>query len=157
IQGSEPLNEIVAVVFSLAAALFCTSIPAAITAETTATLRGPVALWLSVYGQDLALSNFSGNKFSLFLHREFVPNEAIWREVKQGHLFPLHRPNQSAETANPRLVPRLAAAWKQVGYVAKRVNHHLLGTVRYGFELRRWERTRAGAARQVNSNSRMPA
>jgi hypothetical protein len=143
LSDREPLSEIVGIIFSLAASLFGAALPDAVAARTTRRLRSSVALWLRCYGQDLALNNFSDNKFSLFLHREFIQDPATWREIERGRLFPWHRPNRAAETSNPKSLPRLAAAWKQGVYTARRLRHHLLGAARYGLESHRWERARA--------------
>lgn len=141
--GATPLlPEITGVVFSLSASLFGATLSGNLASRTTETLPKPVALWLTRYGTDLAISNFSDTKFGLFLHREFVQDGAAWREIEKNRLFPLHRPNRPAATPSPKLALRLLASWKQGLYVLERVRHHLVGATQYGLESRRWARAR---------------
>jgi hypothetical protein len=138
-----PLSEIVGVVFMLASEVFGAPIPEPVSIRTVQSLRRPLVLWVERYGQESALSNFSDNKFSLFLHREFIHDEAAWRDIRRSRLFPIQRPNQgvhAADSSSQRA--RLSGAWKQGLYVSKRVRHHLLGTLRYGLEAPRWYRER---------------
>ncbi|HEV2494477.1 MAG TPA: nucleotidyltransferase family protein [Terriglobia bacterium] len=144
ISGREPLPEIAGVVFLLAAELFGASIPSRIRAETVETLPSALALWVERYGRRSALDNFSRNKFGLFLHREFVHDPAVWRQVRRKLLFPMQRPNQAAVAASRQLSDRLGAAWKQSLYSVKRVLHHLKAALYYGWESHRWQRLRAG-------------
>jgi len=136
------LPEMVGVVFSLAARLFGAAVPNAIDADVIRTMRGPLALWVNRYGYDSALSNFAGNKYSLLLYREFVPDDATWREVRRRRLFPLHRPARAGQASTPGISGRLAAGWKQGSYVARRLLHHSIAAAQYGFESFRWERIR---------------
>ena len=96
------------------------------------------------YGPESALDNFLVNKFSLFLHREFVKDDAAWRGVRQKLLFPVQRPNRAVEASSARLADRLSASCRQALYGGRRVVHHLLAALRYGWESYRWQRLRAG-------------
>ncbi len=139
IRCSRPLPEIVGVAFSLAADLFGAAIPASVSGETTQRLRRSLALWVDHYGRDSALNNFYGNKFSLFLHREFIQEQGAWWEVRRSRLFPLRWPNQAVQASSPRFSSRLAA----VGlYILRRFMHHGLAALQYGWESPRWERLR---------------
>jgi hypothetical protein len=144
IRGREPLPEIVGVVVSLAARLFGAPIPADIRAETTAKLPSALALWVERYGPESALNNFLANKYSLFLHREFIKDQAVWRRVRRQLLFPLQRPNRAVEASSPRLADRVSASCRQTLYGGRRIVHHLLAALRYGWESYRWQRLRAG-------------
>ena len=144
INDRPPLPEMAGVVFSLSANLFGARVPEAIRAQTVDKLPGPLALWVERYGPDSALDNFLTNKFSLFLHREFVPDPSVWRAVRLRLLFPVQRPNKAVEARSPRLSSRLAAAAKQTLYGGRRVVHHLTAALRYGWESYRWQRLRTG-------------
>lgn len=145
LKESRPLSEIVGVVFLLAARLFGGNIPASVSSQTVRCLRSPLALWVDRYGLDSALNNFSDNKFSLFLHHEFVQDDAVWRSVKRKSLYPWRRPNQAIATSSPQTSARFGARLKQTLYVAKRIKHHFVSSARYGFEARRWAHERAHA------------
>lgn len=144
ISGREPLAQMAGVVFLLAAKLFRGSIPARIRTQTVDPLPSALTLWVERYGRRSALDNFSRNKFGLFLHREFVRDPAVWRQVRRKLLFPIQRPNQAAVAGTDQLSARLSTAWKQALYGGKRVVHHSMAALRYGCESYRWQRLRAG-------------
>ncbi len=148
-RGCGAMRDMAGVVFALAERLFGAETPSAVAADTIQGLRTSLVLWVQAYGSDSALANFSDNKFSLFLHREFIKDEALWREVRRSRLFPLQRPSRAAEPSSPRLSSRLLAAWKQGIYTGRRLRHHLVAAARYGIESRRWERARARGARSA--------
>lgn len=140
---SRPLSEIAGVVFLLAADMFGATIPAPVSVQTIRSLRRSLVLWVERYGHDSALSNFSDDKFSLFLHREFIQDQATWREIRRARLFPTHRPNHVLRSASRAVSFHGAANWKQGLYVAQRLKHHLVAAVQYGLESPHWARTRS--------------
>ena len=142
LKVSPRLPEMAGVVFSLAARLFGAPIPAAIDAGALHNLRHPLLLWVNRYGRYSALANFTGNKNSLLLYREFVPDDATWREIQRDRLFPLHRPNRAGGTRTPGVSARLFAGWKQSAYVARRLFHHVISAAQYEWESIQWERNR---------------
>ena len=142
IRMSPLLLEMVGVVFSLAAGLFGAAVSNAIDAAVVRTMRGSLALWMNRYGYDSALANFAGNKYSLLLYREFVPDDRTWREIRRTRLFPLHRPTRAGQASTSGISGRLAAGWKQGSYVARRLLHHLIAAAQYAFESIQWERIR---------------
>lgn len=143
LKPNRELAEIVGVVFSLAAGLFRATIPAPVFTDLVRGLRRPLVAWIERYGQDSALRNFSDNKFSLFLHREFVHDDATWREIRRTRLFPVKRPNHAVHPADSSQHGRLSRAWKQGRYVSQRMRHHLLATMQYGLEAPRWRLARS--------------
>lgn len=148
VEPHPALREISGVVLGLSEHLFGATLPRAVAAETTERLSSPVALWLRRYGYRSALDNFSGNKFSLLLHREFVRDTSAWRAVQRHRLLPFHRPNRAVHTPSRDPGKRLAAKWSQGVYVVRRLEHHTLGAVRYGLEWLRWRHLRAAAAKR---------
>lgn len=149
-EGDSGLPQATGVVFTLAAELFGASVPAALTDWIRQSTPRAMALWVARYGRGCALENFMGDKFSLFLHREFIPDAAAWRVVCRRRLFPFHRPNRAAEPASPRISSRLAAGLRQWLHVSRRVKFHFASALRYGWELPRWERMlREASAREA--------
>jgi hypothetical protein len=140
IQACPPLPQIAGVLFSLAARIFGATLPAAVRACTTETLSPAMALWVEHYGLDLALGNFSANKFSLFLHREFIQEPAAWQEIRRRQLFLLKRPARVARTSGPRARFSLKATWTQLVYLAQLLRFHVPATLQYAVELPRWRR-----------------
>jgi hypothetical protein len=140
LRPSRELIEILGVVFSLAGGLFGSIMPEPIFTEIIGNLPRPLVMWVERYGQQAALRNFSHNKCSLFLHREFVPNDSTWRAIQRSRLFPIHRPNQAPQGAGLTLASRAAAKWRHGAYVMRRLEHHLAAAARYKLESFRWER-----------------
>jgi hypothetical protein len=140
VQGHGRLPQVIGVAFTLAADVFGAPIPVAVAEWTTQALPSGMALWVQRYGKSLALQNFSGNKFSLFLHREFVQDIEGWRHIRRRRVFLLERPSQVAKASGPRVSSRLKATWRQLIYVLGLLSFHLPATLSYWFELPRWKR-----------------
>jgi hypothetical protein len=140
IQAYPRLHQIIGVVFSLASGVFGASLSAAIRACTVETMSPAMALWVQRYGLDLALENFSGNKFSLFLHREFIQDSAAWRDIRRRQLFLLKRPARVAGNPTPGARANLRARWRQLVYLAHVLGFHVPATLQYALELPHWRR-----------------
>lgn len=132
-----------AVVFSLSAGLFRAQFAPSLREWVELNLSASLARWVVTYGLDGALENFMGEKFSLFLQREFVADASTWRSVRKRKLFPLHIPNRAAQATSPGWGPGLSAACKQAMHVVRRLRFHLISVLRYAWELPRWERRRS--------------
>jgi len=129
------LSQIIGVIFSLAVGVFGVSLPGSIRACTTETLSPVMAMWVERYGLNLALGNFSGNKFSLFLHREFVRDANAWKDIRRRQLFLLKKPARVAGNSKS-----LRARWAQLVYSMQLLKFHVPATIQYALELPRWKR-----------------
>jgi Uncharacterised nucleotidyltransferase len=143
LQCSSMLPEIAGVVFLLASKLFRTTLPPPVSLNIVGKLRRELVLWVDRYGQHSALKNFSDNKFTLFLHREFVPDEASWREVRRKALVSIQRPNRVLRPADSAVLSRVTASGKQACYVAQRLKYHMWTAIEYILEAPRWNRARS--------------
>jgi hypothetical protein len=139
-EGRGRLQQIIGVVFALVAGVFGVAIPPGLSVWTTQSLTPRMALWVDHYGIDLALQNFSGNKFCLLLHRELVQDLEGWKHVRRRRVFLLERPARVAEAPTSTLSSRLRATGTQLGYVFGLLRFHLPATLGYWFELPRWKR-----------------
>jgi hypothetical protein len=142
IEGNQQLAEIVSMVFTLAAVLFRAPLPGFANGMVRGAMRGQISLWIERYGLDSALDNFSENKYTLFLYREFVRDQATWRKIQRGRLLPLRRPNRVAGARSTNISNLLPAIWKQGWYVMERLAHHSLSGAAYLWEFARWQRLR---------------
>jgi hypothetical protein len=138
-QGHGRLPQVIGVALALAAGVFGTPILPPVKEWTTQALPSGMALWVKRYGMRLALQNFSGNKFCLFLHREFVQELKGWKHVRRRRVFLLERPARIAKASTPKLSSRLKATWEQLIYVFGLLGFHLPATLGYWFELPRWK------------------
>jgi len=137
------MRDMAGVVLLLAVTLFEGTLPAVVSEEIMQRLPRSLTLWVERYGQHSALNNFTGDKYSLLLHREFIREEDVWRDLRRRRIFPLHRPNHPAKALKPGLASHLAAGWSQGVYVARRLAHHSKAALTYGWERYRWERIRS--------------
>jgi hypothetical protein len=142
LEANEPLAEVVALVISLAAGVFHAGLPASMKNWLRGAMRSQVSLWVDQYGLRSAIDNFSENKYTLFLYREFVRDEAAWRQIRRSRLLPLQRPNRLPGAAAPATSVPLPESWKQAWYVIRRLVHHSMRGAGYVWESARWERLR---------------
>jgi hypothetical protein len=142
-RSDRGLSAISGVVFSLAAKLFGATSPILVNDDPAERPPASLDLWVTRYGLDSALDNFSANKFSLFLHREFVRDRSSWAAVRRSRLFPLRPPPRARAATSGKFLSRWAASCRQGLYVAQRSVHHLTAAIRYGWESTRWKRLRA--------------
>jgi hypothetical protein len=140
------------VVFTLVSKVFGASLPTAIADWVRGKTPRAMALWVERYGRECALENFMGNKLSLLLRREFIPDAAAWRAAARKRLLPFHRPNRATQAASPRISSRLTAAMKQSLHVARRAKFHLAAGLRYAWELPRWHWALREISRTVDSH-----
>ena len=137
--------EFAAVVMGLAERVFAAPMPP-ITAKWRQCLRPGARLWLENYGRRWAfgehsydrLSLFSVAKLSLFLHREFVPDSNVRREITQQRLFPWKRPEQVAVPTDRTAGSFLTAQRLQWQFVLQRLIFHISSSSQYLLELPRW-------------------
>jgi len=141
-RSDRDLSAISGVIFSLAAKLFGATSPILVTGDPAERPPASLDLWVTRYGMDSALDNFSANKFSLFLHREFVPDRSSWEALRRSRLFPLRLPSRATAVASGKSLSRWAASCRQGLYVVQRAVHHLTAAIRYGWESTRWKRLR---------------
>ena len=142
LEGNDPLAELVALVLSLASTLFHATLAAPVKDQILGAMRRQLSLWVEQYGLSSALDNFSENKYTLFLYREFARDEATWRQIRRSRLLPLHRPNRVAGAASPATSNLLPASWRQGWYVVERLIHHLVNGAGFVWESARWNRFR---------------
>ena len=151
VNGNDPLAEVMAMVFTIATGVFHATLPAPLRDQIPDAMRGQIALWIQRYGPRSALDNFCENKYALFLFREFVHDNAVWKRIQRTRLLPLHQPNRVANGAQPPSRRSFPAICKQALYIAQRLIHHSITGVRYARESARWRRLRRLSASRVLS------
>lgn len=153
------LAEFAAVVLGLAERTFAAPMPP-IAAKWTQCLRLPARLWLENYGRRWALeehpfhslSLFSAAKLALFLHREFIPDPNVRKEISQQRLFPWKRPEQVAVPTDQTSASSLTQRRLQWQFVLRRVIFHLGSSTQYLLELPRWrELNRCSGSPQLDT------
>jgi hypothetical protein len=138
IENDFRLRRIADVVFALAASLFRVSFPCPDIPSTYFGLTPELQLWVNRYGRKSALGNFSTNKFSLFLLREFVEDQASWREVRRRRLFPVQIPHRLRAADEKRASAKLVASCRQGFRIIRRFWFHMREALLYAWEYPRW-------------------
>jgi hypothetical protein len=137
------LAEFAAVVTGLAERVFAAPMPP-ITEKWKKCLRSSAGLWLDNYAwswvtEDRDTFNlFSAAKLALFLHREFIPDLEVRREITQRRLFPWKQPEQIAVPVDNTPGSVLTARRLQWTFVLQRLIFHLGSSSGYLLEMPRW-------------------
>jgi hypothetical protein len=130
------------VVFTLAEQLFGGPVPPILRPALRTQLSPTLNLWIERYGRRSALSNFRGDKSSLFLHREFVDSPAEWAAVRSRRLFPLQRPHKPPAIIFQRGFSKIGRVWMENVHALRRLGFHGFAGIRYAAEYPRWEMLR---------------
>ena len=134
------------VVFSLSRDLFGARIPQQIQDRLTTRLSPALNLWIERFGRRSARSNFSGDKCSLFLHREFVENPVEWTHIRRRRLFPIRRPHRPPAIVFQRGFSVTGRLWMENIHALRRLWFHSVTGLRYACEYPVWTFRRARLA-----------
>ena len=126
------------VVLTLAQELFGATIPLQLQASLNTRRAPALKLWIERYGKHAALSNFRGDKCSLFLHEEFVDSPADWAAVRRRRLFPVQRPHRPPAVVFQRSFSVAGRLWMENVHALTRLKFHGLAGLRYALEYPRW-------------------
>ena len=137
------LPEITGVVFNLASSLFGARIPPQVEAQTAPVLSSLLTRWVENYGKNLALENFQCDKYSLFLHREFLEEPADWARIRRRRLFPFRLPSRLPGATYEDGASSLKKVWRQCLHASRRLKFHAASDLRFVREYPRWLRTRS--------------
>jgi Uncharacterised nucleotidyltransferase len=131
-------REATMIVFTLAEQLFGAAIPARLQSSLKSPLSPVLNLWIERYGRYSAVSNFHGDKCSLFLHREFVESSSEWTMIRRRRLFPFHRPHRPPAVVFQRGFSAIGRIWMEKAHALRRLMFHSLAGLRYVLEYPRW-------------------
>ncbi|MGD0226649.1 MAG: nucleotidyltransferase family protein [Terriglobia bacterium] len=140
VDGHRSLPQMVGLVFSMAEILFHAPLPPEVTAWTTRTLPPTLSFWVKRHGREWALARFPGSKLSLFVHRAFIEDPEIWKEIERSRLFPFHRAPKVVEPRDQGHASHWRARWDQGRFVWSRLKFHVGGLLTYFMELPAWKK-----------------
>jgi hypothetical protein len=130
--------EATVVVFGLAELLFGASIPEKIKVQFSSVSFAALALWVERYGRSSALANFRNDKYSLFLHREFVEDPAAWAGIRRQRLFPTNRPHRPPVVVFQRGFSRWGKLRIEAFHALRRLKFHAISAFGYAWEYPKW-------------------
>lgn len=139
IRNMRWLPEASTVIFMLAENLFGGSVPAQVLSQVPPAFSSIVDVWIERYGLKAALENFRDSKYSLFLHREFVDDNAEWAEVLKRRLFPVHRPHQLPNVLSNPALGGLGRILDRLMHAFRRLRFHAFAAFAYVWEYPRWQ------------------
>lgn len=138
------------VVLGLAARLFGAPLRPDVERAMKTALSPPLTLWMDLYGVKAAMNQFSRDKSSLFLHREFVPDRQDWRLIRRRRLFPSNPPHRPPAIVFQRGFSQVARRWMETRHALRRLHFHGAALLRYATAYPRWmflRRLRAAESR----------
>jgi Uncharacterised nucleotidyltransferase len=152
------LAEYAAVVVGLSQKVFAAPVPLQAT-KWTFLLRPSARLWIENYGWMWAIqehpydgmSFLSPAKLAFFLHREFLSEPRVRRELWE-RLFPWKRPERIAIPADRAHASIVTANMQQLKFVTKRLIFHLGTNSRYLLEVPRWREVNRCGGSPPNRN-----
>lgn len=113
--------------------------PEALTCWTVYRLPRPVRLWVEMYGRQIALGDFPGNKLYLLLQRELEATGVRGKRSLRAVLLPLRFPPAIVRPfANETLAGRVRRYRSQLSFILLRLRFHIVEGLRYAFEFCRW-------------------
>ena len=140
VEGRQGLPASAGVVLSLASELFAVPVPGPVSPFTVEAMTPAMIWWIEKFGKDSALRNFQGNKHSLFLHRGFIDDPSLWREVRRRRLFPFAQVPRALKirAGGHTLAP--SVAWAQGIHRVRRTRFHIAAALRYALAYPGWYR-----------------
>lgn len=151
LEDRKLLPEITGLVFAMATNLFGAPMPDQVARWPA---RSPlIPLWVREYGERWAMASFPGSKLTVFVHREFVVDPAVWTRVKRNRLLPLHQPAQVTEAAGDDAASHWKSRWDQWRFVVRRARFHIGELVSYAWHLPRWKRVVRRALKNDHATS----
>jgi hypothetical protein len=113
--------------------------PEALTCWTVTRLPRPVRLWVEMYGRQIALGDFPGNKLYLLLQRELEATGVPGKRSLRAVLLPLRFPPAIVRPfANETFAGRVRRYRSQWHFILLRLRFHIVEGLRYALEFCRW-------------------
>ena len=139
------LTHFVAIIAELAAQFFQAPLPAIIQTWRT-NLRPSMKVWLENYGWRVAfekipvyeLGVFPTSKLVIFLHRQFLPDDKLRRNLTRQRLLPWKRPASIVRSIRQRPAAILDSQWRSRQLLFHRAIFHAGSGLRYLCEIPRW-------------------
>jgi Uncharacterised nucleotidyltransferase len=138
VEANLMLRRITGVIFALTATVFRVPNPFGNEFSEFFAQTPELQIWVDRYGRNSALCNFSEDKFSLFLVKEFVEGRNGWRAVRGRRLFPLQAPHRLHATIKKSAFAGLTEKYRDGLRFIRRLGFHMRGTLLYAWEYPRW-------------------
>lgn len=119
--------------------------PEALIKWTVDRLPARARLWVEMYGREIALASFPGNKLYLLLHRELASSGLSAERSAPKALLPLRLPPaiNRAQT-NETQSMRIRRYYEQLKFILFRLRFHVVEGLRYLRESMRWRQYSEG-------------
>lgn len=137
--GNDPVvRKACGLVLRLTNQLFGSPIPVELSEWCLDGLPGCIGSWVERFGARWALSELSGSKVTLLIHKEFVRDSNLWRPLLWGRIIPLARRPSLVETVSSGVPARARFQIAQRLYQARRITYHMRTLFSLAFEALHW-------------------
>jgi hypothetical protein len=96
--------------------------------------------WIREFGVEWAISDIPGKKLTLFVHRDFVTDRALWRKYLWGRIFPMRLKSSLELRAHLSLKVRVKTKVRRYVYALGRIIFHVREMASLAVETIRWRR-----------------
>jgi hypothetical protein len=146
--GSDPqLRNALGLVLRLTSLLFSRLLPSELEKWCVAPLSREVEAWVVQFGAEWAISDFPGEKLTLFVHRSFFSDAKSWQKYLLGRIFPLHFQSSMMELADSTWKVKAKVAASRYVRVFGRAAFHVREAGSLAVNAVRWKRALRAAAK----------
>lgn len=101
-------------------------------------LSDSIKQWALEFGMRWALSDFSGSKLSLFVHREFIQNPGVWRSYMWRRMFPLRGKPSIGRVEPLDIKTSISSRKAELIFFARRAFFHTATLGSFALDAIRW-------------------
>jgi Uncharacterised nucleotidyltransferase len=139
-SGDVKLRRALGLVLRLTNQIFPRHLPPILEERFLVPLPRSPETWVRQFGVIWAISDLPGNKLTLFVHRDFVNDQDLWRKYLRSRIFPMHLQSSLSLGAHLSLKVRARARVGRYVYALGRVISHVREMARLALGTIRWRR-----------------
>jgi hypothetical protein len=139
-SGDVKLRRALGLVLRLTNQIFPRRLPPILEERFLVPLPRSPETWVRQFGVIWAISDLPGNKLTLFVHRDFVNDQDLWRKYLRSRIFPMHLQSSLSLGVHLSLKVRVKARVGRYVYALGRVISHVREMARLALGTIRWRR-----------------
>ena len=140
-------RDALGLVLDLTRRVFRAPIPPSLRKVCLDSLPSRVTLWNEHFGEQFVLSEFYGDKVSLFVQEAFVSDPAVWRSHLRDRLLPVRSNPALSEIRGAALPQTLSDRWNKFALLRKKAAFHAKSLAAYPYHSLRWRLIQRSSAR----------
>ena len=152
--GADPrLRRAIGLVVGLTAQLFDTRLPESVRIAYVDSLPERIHAWILHCGAEWALSDISGSKLTLFIHREFFDESQDWSAYLLRRIVPMSQSTSARPSGASDVKSRVKARLVAMSFTMQRLIFHASEALRLAWETIRWKQFLHSSRRQRAASS----